>query len=335
MRGPSRTPDSDPMDDLTIRPVVPGDAPAICRLLNAVDMIEIGRAETDLRSVEADLSHPEAGLPDNSWLALAGGEPVGYGLMWDDSGAERIDMDQYILPDRQDAAERLFELMEAQAVRRAAGNGADRAVVHLHLNAHPTLDTAIPVRRGWRTVRRYHVLTRPLDPAADPAPPLPPGLTLRDCRAEADRVIAHELIQDTFARHFDHQPRTYRQWLDDLGETIDWSLVWIASLDGDGDGKGDGSGDVAVLVTSNHREAQGWINSLGVRERARGRGIASYLLRHAFGVYAGLGRAEIGLGVDTGNETGALRLYEAHGMAQHFAADTWEVTLPVTPAPAS
>ncbi|MFI1867690.1 GNAT family N-acetyltransferase [Streptomyces jumonjinensis] len=309
------------MTDLAIRAAIPADAADVCRLLNAVDMIEIGRAETDLHTVEADLSHPDARLPDNSWLAFRDGELVGYGLMWDDSGAERIDMDQYVLPGQQEAAERLTGLMEEQAVRRAAANGADRAVVHLHLNTCPTLDTALLTGRGWTTVRRYHVLTRPLSPAADPLPAPPDGVTLRDCRDEADRRLAHALVQESFAGHFDHQPRTYQQWLDDLGPGFDWSLVWIAALAG--------AGDAAVLVSRNDREAHGWINNIGVRERYRGRGIAGHLLRHAFGVYAELGRDAIGLGVDTGNETGALRLYEAHGMAVHFAVDTWEVALPV------
>ncbi|WP_373685216.1 GNAT family N-acetyltransferase [Streptomyces lunaelactis] len=60
-----------------------------------------------------------------------------------------------------------------------------------------------------------------------------------------------------------------------------------------------------------------WIQYLGVLERSRGRGVASHLLRHAFGVCAARGRDTIGLGVDTGNATGALWLYEAHGMALH------------------
>lgn len=38
---------------------------------------------------------------------------------------------------------------------------------------------------------------------------------------------------------------------------------------------------------------------------------------------------EVGLGVDTQNASGALRLYEAGGMGLHFSVDTWEVTLPV------
>ncbi|ARX81625.1 acetyltransferase [Streptomyces alboflavus] len=307
-------------DDLTVRAATPEDAAEICRMLNTIDILELGHAETDLGIVEVDLVHPEADLPHNSWLAFRNGSMVAYGLLWDDSGADRIDADHYVLPDHQDAGERVLAAIETRAAERAAENGATRAVVHLNLNIRPSLDRATLARRGWHTVRRYHVLTRPLSRAADPAPTPPPGLTLRDCAAEADRRRAHALVQETFVGHHDHQARTYQQWLDDLGEGMDWSLVWVASLAG--------TGDVAVVVTRDDRAAMAWVPYLGVREDARGRGIAGHLLRHSFAVYAACGRDTIGLGVDTENATGALDLYTAHGLGLHYAVDTWEVTLP-------
>ncbi|WP_308424182.1 GNAT family N-acetyltransferase [Streptomyces daqingensis] len=91
-------------------------------------------------------------------------------------------------------------------------------------------------------------------------------------------------------------------------------------------------GGVAVLLTRDDRSATAWIHNLGVRDSARGQGLGGRLLRHAFGVYAARGRERIGLGVDTGNATGALRLYAAHGMTLHFSAETWETTLPAAPA---
>lgn len=57
---------------LTVRPAGPGDASDICALLNAVDMIEIGRPETDLGTVEADLRHPDVDLATDTWLAFEG-----------------------------------------------------------------------------------------------------------------------------------------------------------------------------------------------------------------------------------------------------------------------
>ncbi|MFF8842779.1 GNAT family N-acetyltransferase [Streptomyces sp. NPDC015127] len=307
---------------LTVRPAVLADAPAVCALMNAVDLVEIGRPETDLHAVEADLSHGDVELARDSWLVYEDGALVAFGILWSDSGEGDIGVDHYVLPDRPAAAVLLLELVEARAAAKAARSGAARAVLRLHLTARPAVDTALLAARGWRTVRRHQVMTRPLS-AADLLPEPPAWLSLRDCRAEADRRLAHVLVEETFAEHFGHHARTYEQWLDDIGGAhLDWSLVWIASLAGEG--------DVAVMVTRDDRDAMGWIRNLGVRGAVRSRGVGGHLLRHAFGTYAARGRDTIGLGVDTQNASRALALYEAHGMTPHYAVDTWEVTLPVT-----
>jgi ribosomal protein S18 acetylase RimI-like enzyme len=308
---------------LTVRPATLADAPVICALLNAVDVAEIGHADTELHTVETDLAHPEIDLAQDSWLVHEAGDLVAYGILWSDSGKGDIGVDHYVLPGRPDAALPVVERIEERAVRKAAEGGAERAVLHLNLTARTTLDTALLETRGWRTVRRFQVMTRPLT-SGDRPPQPPPGVSLRDCTAEADHRAAHALVEETFAEHFDHHPRTYEQWLADSGPR-DRSLMWIASVEGEG--------DVAVLLTRNDKETMGWIGNLGVRKAARGRGLGGHLLRHAFAVYAARGRETIGLAVDTRNESGALGLYEAHGMSLHYAINTWELVLPVPPAP--
>ncbi|WP_328875876.1 GNAT family N-acetyltransferase [Streptomyces sp. NBC_00287] len=303
-----------------VRPADLADAPAITELLNAVDLIEIGRPETDLHTVEAELKHPEIDLSQDSWLAFHEGRLVAYGLVWEESGGERVDADHYVLPDHQEAGQQLFAAMEARALAKARENGAARAVVHLHLNVAPTLDTSLIQARGWSVVRRYHVLHRPVDPAEDRAPQVPPGVRLRACADEADRRRAHALNQATFAEHFDFQPRTYEQWLHDIGaERIDWSLVWIVSTED--------QGDVGFLLARDDREAMGWVRGIGVLREARALGLGGLLLRHAFAAFAARGRDTVGLGVDTGNTTGAPGLYARHGMTVHYAVDTWETVL--------
>ncbi|MFD3497857.1 GNAT family N-acetyltransferase [Streptomyces sp. NPDC058676] len=303
-----------------LRPASLADAPVITDLLNAVDVMEIGRGETDLHTVEADLRHPETDLEHDSWLAFDGNRLVAYGLLWDESKGERIDADHYVLPDHQPAGARILEAMEARALHKARGNGAERAVVHLHLNVAPTLDTGLLRARGWTVVRRYHVLRRALGPGEVPPPTAPAGVRVRSCEAEADRTRVHELYQAAFAEHFDFQPRAYGQWLHDVdGERLDWSLVWIISTDD--------LGDVGFLIARDDREAMGWIRSIGVVRETRGRGLGGFLLRHAFAAFTGRGRDAVGLGVDTANATGAPELYARGGMGVHYAVDTWEVTL--------
>ncbi|MDT9696969.1 GNAT family N-acetyltransferase [Streptomyces sp. P17] len=303
-----------------LRPARLSDAPAITELLNQVDLIEIGRPETDLHAVEAELQHPEADLSQDSWLAFHEDRLVAYALLWDESNGERIDTDHYVLPDHQEAGQRLFEAMEARALARARANGAERAVVHLHLNSEPTLDTSLIQKRGWSVVRRYHVLRRPVDPAEDRTPRTPPGVQLRACADEADRKRVHALHQATFAEHFDFQPRAYEQWLHDVhADRLDWSLVWIVSTED--------QGDVGFLLARDDREAMGWIRTIGVLPEARALGLGGLLLRHAFAAFAARGRDTVGLGVDTGNTTGAPGLYARHGMTVHYAVDTWETVL--------
>jgi mycothiol synthase len=303
-----------------LRPVSLEDAPAVTALLNEIDVLEIGRPETDQHTVEADLRRPGTDLAHDSWVAVEDGRPVAYGLLWNDSGGEHVDIDHYVLPDHQPAGLRLLAAMEARALATARANGAGHAVVHLHLNAAPTTDTALLTARGWRTVRRHHVLHRPLDPARDHAPEPPPGVRLRACATEADRVRVHELHQASFAEHFGFRPRGYRQWLDSVDAArLDWSLVWIAGTDE--------TGDAGFLLARDDREAMGWIRNVGVLREARGRGLGGLLLRHAFARFAARGRDTVGLGVDTANATGAPRLYGRHGRTLHYAVDTWETVL--------
>lgn len=303
---------------LTVRPAGPSDAEDICGLLNAVDRIEIGRPETDLAAVEADLNHPDVELGADSFLVLQGRRLLGYALVWADSGPGRVDCHYRVLPGHRRAAARLLDLVETRARQLAAG--APGAFLRLALNSGRTLDPGLLPGRGYRTVRRHRVMTRALDPS-DPPPTPPAGLALRPCDGdESERRRAHALIEETFAAHFGHVRRPYGSWLDHIdGRGLDWSLVWIASLPA--------LGDAGVLLTRDDRTSMGWLSHLGVREEARGRGVGSFLLRHGFAAYAARGRATIGLNVDTANATGALALYEAHGMTAHYAVDTWQLTL--------
>ena len=70
-------------------------------------------------------------------------------------------------------------------------------------------------------------------------------------------------------------------------------------------------------------ETLGWIDSLGVRPPWRRRGLGQTLLRTAFSRLHARGLRKVGLGVDAGNETGALRLYERAGMRVVRQGDNW------------
>jgi GNAT superfamily N-acetyltransferase len=58
----------------------------------------------------------------------------------------------------------------------------------------------------------------------------------------------------------------------------------------------------------------GWVGSLGVLRPWRRRGLGLALLQHSFVELYKRGLRRVGLGVDAGSLTGALRLYENAGM---------------------
>lgn len=309
----------------TARTATLEDAQLIADLVNAVDLVDIGTAEYSAQEAADDLK-----TVTDSWLAFEGDRAVAWASVWNDFDSERIDVDHYVLRDAVDAGLHLVALMTDRAAELAGANGADEAVIHLHLTPRSLLAQGTLAELGWRAIRRHNVLVRPVSVDADQPPEPPPGVTLRTAGSAADQQVVHALIQDTFAAHFDYQPETYEQWRARMAaDELDWSLVWIASVAE----PGAAPVDAGILVGRNNRETMGWARDVGVRSAWRGRGIATLLLRTAFAEFARRGRHQMGLGVDTQNATNAFRLYEGLGMTLHFAADTWELRVP-TPVPA-
>ena len=81
-----------------------------------------------------------------------------------------------------------------------------------------------------------------------------------------------------------------------------WFLVW----------KG---GEIAGIAHGQaERRGGGLVNWLGVRRRWRSRGLGRALLLHLLRELRRRGAARAGLGVDSENPSGAIRLYESAGM---------------------
>jgi mycothiol synthase len=315
--------------ELTIRAATLADAAAIRDLVNEVDLVDAGTAGYSVEEVEADLRRV-FDLPRDSWLAFLGGRLVAYAVLWPASSGARFDIDHYVLPRHLPVGAGLLDLLTARAAELAGGAGS-AADLQLALTPESVLTVhALPVR-GWRNVRRHHVLTRPVSLAADPPPILPPGISIRAVATPDDQGVAYRLIQDTFAGHFGFEPLTYPAWRQRIdADHRDWSLCWIASQAPAADPSARPR-DVGVCLAHNDREATGWVQNLGTFASTRGRGVGTALLRTAFAEFARRGRGVVGLGVDTGNVTNALRFYTHLGFALQFEADTWQLVVPAAP----
>ena len=153
-----------------------------------------------------------------------------------------------------------------------------------------------------------------------PQPTLPDGLSLRSFRDD-DREVVRAALNESFKddwHHHDVSPSNFNEfYLKQRG--YDPSL-WLLAWDGD-----ELAGFVLATAERVGDPELGWIGTLGVRPAWRRRGLGEALLRAAFAELFARGRRRVGLGVDTENVTGALRLYERVGMRPIQRNDNWSL----------
>ena len=170
-------------------------------------------------------------------------------------------------------------------------------------------DPVLPdlLRDGWRPVRRSYQMR--IDLGDDvPEPRWPDGISARPLQLGEERKI-YDANSIAFAEDWHFRPWPFEQWRDDnFRENLDYSLSWIAEA---------GDELAGFSLNSWHFSGDpeyGWIGILGVLPEWRRRGIATALLQQSFREFRSRGAKRVGLGVDSENVTGAVRLYERAGM---------------------
>ena len=178
---------------------------------------------------------------------------------------------------------------------------------------------------GYRHIRSsYHMIIE-MD-APMPEPEFPEGVTLRPYNPETDAEAVYLAENEAFRDHFGHVERPFedgfKQWKHRREQWgYDPTLYFIAM-------DGDEIAGVNLCRTHFPSDAdRGLVGSISVRRPWRKRGLGLALLRHAFNEFYRRGKRKVGLGVDSQNITGALRLYEHAGMHVDQAYDYYEKEL--------
>jgi mycothiol synthase len=155
--------------------------------------------------------------------------------------------------------------------------------------------------RGYQIVRYYHDMERQL-----PGEPLPePALRVSRYRpqlSEATR-LAHN---DAFSTHWGSSPRTVEQWQDLVGSRTFRPQASYLHLDQAGCVLG-------YVLVRQWAEGEAWIDLVGTRQQARGRGVARACLTATLRACAEQGYRTAALGVDSNNGQGAGALYSSVG----------------------
>lgn len=163
--------------------------------------------------------------------------------------------------------------------------------------------------QDYEPARFFIEMSRPLDeiPTAD----MPPGIVVRPVLKEDHRKIWEASI-DAFRDHWGYSEPKEEDYKNYTGSKYFQPDLWQVAWDGD---------EVVASVlnyidpdyNSKHNCKRGWTEDISTRKAWRRRGIAKALIARSMHLHKEKGMKEVGLGVDTFNPSGALKLYEDLG----------------------
>lgn len=199
-----------------------------------------------------------------------------------------------------------------KAVESFRGRGMEKARCGAHDWNEPA--AAFLRRHGFPYIRTFSRMERDLAT-------LPEGIgENRDVELKTislddeDIKSYHAMSNAIFAEHYNFEPSTLEDFAYGVRHAQDYGIEVERYCAWDGDIR---AGYVICSVDPAENEKlgtrRGWVSHIGVLKEHRDKGIAKRLLVHAFERLRAMGMESAHLGVDTGNLTHALRLYERVG----------------------
>ncbi len=249
------------------------------------------------------------------------------------------DLDEHLADQCSDV---LFEWAEAQAKSVGAARGLtvqqiDTGAFAEDERQHAWLDDA-----GFERVRTWWQMSRSVEAAEAELVPDPSrwerqGVVFRLVQRQGDGMpdvsdlrAIHDVLEGAFTDHFNSTEETFHEFLHRLREDPGhrWDHWWLAEIT-DGDAVEPAGALIGTVSESTSGADGSYVSYLGVLESARGRGVATGLLRTIIADAASRQRDRVGLEVDADSPTGADGLYTAMGWGTKYVTESWhrDVTL--------
>lgn len=188
---------------------------------------------------------------------------------------------------------------------------------------------------GFTLVRKWWQMERPVTPQEATEHPEPrEGVQVRRVRRddvvglpdEEDLRAVHEILEESFADHFNNYRETFEEFLTRLRADPGhrWDQWWLADVDGQPAGALVGATVTGRLDADGEPVPDGsYVEYIGVHSSARGRGVAKALLWAVIADAAARGRNRVGLEVDAQSPTGADGLYTSMGWETRYVTESW------------
>lgn len=307
------------------------DVAAVVAVANAHSRQITGADELTANTVQVDWTTPQSNLANDVRVVLtANGQIVACGMVWGlFEPYARINVWLRVHPDHQQRGLEAALLQWAEdhvrqvAVPRAASE--TRICLTGYRNSLDTSGQAAYKQASFKVVRHMYRMQIDLD-EAPPTPVWPVGSALRTFVPGQDDEAVLQVYRASFQDHwgyvalpYEEDLKMFRHWMTDpIFDPTLWQLVMV------------GERLVGISLNQAHLDEDldmGWVSTLGVLREYRQQGIATALLLHIFGQFYQRGQKRVGLGVDTQNLTGALRLYESVDMRVYRQTNVFEKEL--------
>jgi mycothiol synthase len=319
-------------DGLAVRPLRADDDAAVAALLTAAEEVDDTGENFHPEDLTEwwtgwDIEHGRDGLA----VCDAAGVVVGYATVMAPRNfrdAFAIYLEGRVRPDHRNRgigrALLEWQLARGEEMHAERQPGETGRLTVPVLESLPSLE-ALVAKAGLTAQRWYRGMQRALTDL--PEPRVVPGIELVPFSWDRDDEVrrAHNAA---FTEHHGSAERDPEAWQTmftgqrafrpDLsvlavedGAVVGYVLAYVWSAD-----------TKATGVRETH------FGQIGVLPRARGRGIASAVIAAALRAGAADGCERAGLEVDSGNVTGALRLYESLGFVTARTSVSWSVDLP-------
>jgi ribosomal protein S18 acetylase RimI-like enzyme len=233
-----------------------------------------------------------------------------------------VDID--VFADDDAVADWLWEQVLCRAVEIGAKSGHDRVTVDIGIYQTDAVQQSRARSRGLDRATTFQRMRIDFDEAPG-EPVVPDGVVVRIGPGdETLRRDAHDVSKRAFVDHFGFVEKSFADWHQGIesSATHDWSQLRVAYVDGE---------PVAMVRGADafvEDEECGYVTTVAVLPRARGRGLAKLLLRQAFADDFRRGRRGTILHVDANNVTPAVDLYLGVGMCPVLAVDVWRGPVP-------
>ncbi len=301
--------------------------PAWADLLSQVEAVDKKGENYDLADLHDQLADPRVDLATASVGAFDGAELAGYGIIrFRPQGAAVLvaTMEGAVAPRhrRQGLGRQLIDWFAEQAAVVGRRDFPGRSLeLRVHASERNEGQAALMAATGFDPVRWLLDLERTLDQDIR-AVPVPEGMAVVGFDARPSEAV-RAACNDAFSGHWGRAPVSEREWHSMVASSAFRPELSFLMTEA-------GGARVLGLLLAHYYPAdtevtgvkEAWIHTLGTIRAARGRGVAGALLAHALAAYRDLGYERASLSVDSGDASGALRLYEQAGFV---VAHRWTV----------